>query len=168
MYRPKLFTRVFPVILSLLFLNKSSQSQTLVGSTGNTITDNSVFFEYAIGEIAITTLNSSSNAITQGLLQPMFSIEDCKIAEYVATAFTPNKDGLNDCFGVTHWPLADDFQLSIYNRWGERIFHTTDLSNCWDGTFKGKEQGAGVYVYMIFATTSCGPTFKKGTFVLIR
>jgi hypothetical protein len=44
--------------------------QTVVNSTGNTIKDNSFYFEYSIGEISITTLTSGSNNVTQGLLQP--------------------------------------------------------------------------------------------------
>ncbi len=84
-------------------------------------------------------------------------------------AFTPNNDGLNDCFGVKYWGSIKDFEFSIYNRWGERIFFTKNAGKCWDGTYKGVKQDGGVYVYMIRATTLCDPeVFRKGTFVLIR
>ncbi|MBL7743842.1 MAG: gliding motility-associated C-terminal domain-containing protein [Chitinophagaceae bacterium] len=88
--------------------------------------------------------------------------------DLVPTAFTPNYDGLNDCYGVKQWPFANSFELSIFNRWGELLFRTTDIYACWDGKYKGSDQPIGAYIYMIRATTSCGPTFKKGTFLLIR
>jgi gliding motility-associated-like protein len=84
-------------------------------------------------------------------------------------AFTPDNDGLNDCFRVRYWGVVSQFEFSIYNRWGERIFFTRNPEHCWDGTYKGIEQDGGVYVYMIKATTTCQPeVFRKGTFVLIR
>ncbi|HEV8273365.1 MAG TPA: gliding motility-associated C-terminal domain-containing protein [Chitinophagaceae bacterium] len=85
------------------------------------------------------------------------------------TAFTPNKDGLNDCYRVSHWGIIENIELSIYNRWGQLVFFTKDSNQCWDGTFKGLPQDPGVFVYMVKANTSCEKNiFRKGTFVLIR
>lgn len=84
-------------------------------------------------------------------------------------AFTPDNDGLNDCFRIKYWGIIDDLEFSIYNRWGERLFFTRDASQCWDGTYKGVKQDGGVYIYMIKAKTACQPeVFRKGTFVLVR
>ena len=84
-------------------------------------------------------------------------------------AFTPNNDGLNDCFGVKYWGVIEKFEFSIYNRWGNRIFTTKNPRQCWDGTYKGVEQDWGVYVYMIKAKTICdAEIFRKGTLVLVR
>lgn len=84
-------------------------------------------------------------------------------------AFTPNGDGLNDCYGIKYWGTIDKLEFSIYNRWGERIFYTTDPRACWDGTYKGIKQNGDVFVYMIRAKTLCSEeVFRKGTFVLIR
>jgi len=84
-------------------------------------------------------------------------------------AFTPNNDGLNDCYGVKYWGIINEFEFSIYNRWGERLFFSKNPAQCWDGTYKGVKQDGGVYVYMIKAKTACEPeVFRKGTFVLIR
>lgn len=87
---------------------------------------------------------------------------------YMPNAFTPNGDGLNDCYGIRYWGVIQHLEFSIYNRWGERIFFTTNPSDCWDGIYKGKMQDIGVYVYMIKAKTLCGETFRKGFFVLAR
>lgn len=83
------------------------------------------------------------------------------------TAFTPNNDGLNDCYGIKYWGTILDF--SIFNRWGERVFYTKQPGECWDGKYKSIYQNPGVYIYMIKAKTICaGSVFRKGTFVLIK
>ena len=87
----------------------------------------------------------------------------------VPNAFTPNNDGLNDCFGIKHWGVLESVEFNIYNRWGELIFHTTDVTKCWDGKWKGREQDPAVFVYWIKAKSICGgDVFRKGTVVLIR
>jgi gliding motility-associated-like protein len=91
-----------------------------------------------------------------------------KSGYFMPNAFTPNQDGLNDCFGIRYWGVIQHLEFSVYNRWGQRIFFTTDPNACWDGTYRGTMQDIGVYVYMIKAKTLCGETFKKGLFTLAR
>ena len=83
-------------------------------------------------------------------------------------AFTPNGDGLNDCFGIKYWGRVTELSFSIYNRFGEKVFYTNNASICWDGTYKGDPQNAGVYVYMVKAITDCGNIDGKGTVTLLR
>jgi len=84
-------------------------------------------------------------------------------------AFTPNNDGLNDCFGVKYWGIVENIEFSVFDRWGVRVFYSKDPRACWDGTYKGAKQPGGVYVYMVKASTNCEePVFRKGTFVLVR
>jgi len=91
-----------------------------------------------------------------------------KSGYYMPSAFSPNNDGLNDCYGIKYWGIIEELDFGIYNRWGERIFHTNNPTDCWNGTYKGIKQDPGVFVYLITAKTLCGKVFKKGTFVLIR
>lgn len=85
------------------------------------------------------------------------------------TAFTPNGDGINDCYGIKYWGQVEELDFSIFNRWGERVFHTTSASDCWDGMYKGAKQSSQVFIYMIRASTACEKgLFRKGTFTLIR
>ncbi len=93
---------------------------------------------------------------------------DKKSGNLMPTVFTPNGDGLNDCFGLKFWGTVTKLDFSIYNRFGQKIFSTNDAAKCWDGTFKGVSQNIGVYVYVIKAITNCGEINKKGTFTLIR
>lgn len=84
------------------------------------------------------------------------------------SAFTPNRDGLNDCYGIKYWGIITKLEFSIYNRWGERVFYTTQPGECWDGKYKGVPQTPNVFIYMIKASTNCGEVFRKGTFALIK
>jgi gliding motility-associated-like protein len=153
-----------------MFISARCCAQQVMNTTGNTINDNNISVEYSVGEIAITTLAATNNYITQGLLQPIvkISVAPCKISDLVPTAFTPNHDGLNDCYGVSQWLNTSSFEMSIYDRWGQLVFRTTNPSGCWDGKYLGKDQPVGVYVFMIRANSDCGPIFRKGTFTLIR
>lgn len=87
---------------------------------------------------------------------------------FIYNAFTPNNDGLNDCFGIKHWGNMESLNFSIYNRWGQKIFYTDNSNNCWDGKYKGINQEAGVYIYQITGKTVCENVNLKGTFMLIR
>ena len=71
-------------------------------------------------------------------------------------SFTPNGDGINDCFGIKYWGAVLEFQLIIYNRYGEKVFGTTDPNQCWNGLYKTKKPEPGNYVYYIKAKTACG------------
>ncbi|MFN4006059.1 MAG: gliding motility-associated C-terminal domain-containing protein [Chitinophagaceae bacterium] len=87
----------------------------------------------------------------------------------VANAFTPNGDGLNDCFGLKYWGGVTALQFDIFNRWGQVVFSTQNPSNCWDGTLKGVKQPSGTYIYSIKAQSACkGTVIRKGNLVLIR
>jgi gliding motility-associated-like protein len=83
-------------------------------------------------------------------------------------SFTPNNDGINDCFGIKYWGAVRDIDFSIYNRFGEKVFHTNDPAICWDGTYKQKLQEPNVFVYIIKAKTTCGNVERKGIVALIR
>ncbi|MBS1603922.1 MAG: gliding motility-associated C-terminal domain-containing protein [Bacteroidetes bacterium] len=86
----------------------------------------------------------------------------------VPSAFTPNNDGNNDCFGLKYWGRINHLQLEIFNRQGLRVFFTGDPQQCWDGTLNGTPQPAGAYVYQIRAATACGTAYRTGIVILVR
>lgn len=87
---------------------------------------------------------------------------------YMANAFTPNGDGVNDCFGIKYWGKINTLQFAIYDRYGKKVFYTESPTGCWDGTFNGEKQPSGAYIYHIIANTNCGTVEKKSTILLIR
>ncbi|UEG48974.1 gliding motility-associated C-terminal domain-containing protein [Ferruginibacter lapsinanis] len=93
---------------------------------------------------------------------------NCYIA--VPTAFTPNGDGLNDFLYPTNAYKATKLQFNVFNRLGQLLFTTTDWTNKWDGTFSGKPQDPGTYVWTLeYTNIETGEKkFSKGTTVLIR
>lgn len=86
----------------------------------------------------------------------------------IPTAFTPNGDGVNDSlliFGSGIQTL--DFR--VYDRYGELVFETDDISNGWDGNYNGVKQEQEVYVYYLKAICFDGViTEKKGNVTLLR
>ena len=63
--------------------------------------------------------------------------------------FTPNSDGVNDYFTLQMDGTLRINYFRIYNRWGQLIFSTRQISNSWDGTLNGKIQPAGTYYWML-------------------
>ena len=87
---------------------------------------------------------------------------------YVPSAFSPNGDGINDCFKVKNFGYLKSVDISIYNRLGNMVFHTTNVNDCWNGTYKGNPSEMGNYVYYIKVEDNCDPFYKKGNLLLIR
>lgn len=88
---------------------------------------------------------------------------------YLPTAFSPNGDGLNDVFKVFPVGMAKFDLLSIYDRFGNIIFTSKNVSQGWDGTFKNNPQAAGTYIWTESGTDYKGnKIIRKGTVVLVR
>ncbi len=74
--------------------------------------------------------------------------KQCEQALYVPDAFSPNGDGWNEMFR----PKGDavqDYQLLIYNRWGEEVFRSDNIEEGWNGQVKGQPAPGGNYLYLI-------------------
>ena len=77
------------------------------------------------------------------------SLSDCVCDMWFPNIFTPNEDGINDVFGpVDPCIKAEDYTLKVYNRWGEKLFETTDLSEVWDGSINKNNVVDGVYFWV--------------------
>ena len=88
----------------------------------------------------------------------------------VPTAFTPNKDGVNDQLKAVNADLATNFSLMVYNRMGQLIFKTNNPLEGWDGVIKGNPAETGTYVWQLqyIDPWNGNPVMEKGTSVLIR
>jgi gliding motility-associated-like protein len=85
---------------------------------------------------------------------------------FVPTAFTPNDDGLNDRWRIPFLDPSLEGTVSVYNSFGQRVYHVSSGVVDWDGKTKGNPQPIGTYVYHI--TFKNGRPALKGTFSLIR
>jgi gliding motility-associated-like protein len=68
---------------------------------------------------------------------------------FIPNSFTPNGDGINDLWGAEATNLYE-FELWIYDRWGNQVFHTTDISKKWNGSTNGGEYFANATWYSYF------------------
>jgi gliding motility-associated-like protein len=85
-------------------------------------------------------------------------------------AFTPNNDGSNDRFlGKGYFEGMRNFEMIIFNRWGEAIFETNDPQSGWDGTYRNTNNQAppGVYAYKVSYDDSRGNSFSLQGFAVL-
>jgi gliding motility-associated-like protein len=76
--------------------------------------------------------------------------ENCACRLYLPNAFSPNADGANDVFkAYTVCTEIEEFNLTIFDRWGGVVYKSNDFTEVWNGTSKGKACIPGVYVYSL-------------------
>lgn len=94
-------------------------------------------------------------------------VEDCG-EMFVPNAFSPNDDGANDVLYV-RGECLETLTFMVFNRWGQKVFETTDKHIGWDGTFKGDIMNTGVFVYRLEGKDYDGKGYSlKGNVTLIR
>ena len=88
---------------------------------------------------------------------------------FIPSAFSPNNDGVNDYLKPRIFGLLN-YRLLIYNRWGKKVFETTDPKQSWNGnSLKNKALNTDVFTYFVFAEYQ-NQTKKvfKGNITLLR
>ena len=89
---------------------------------------------------------------------------DCEYTIIIPNVFSPNNDGHNELFKVLTY-RDEPFSMLIYNRWGQKLYETTQLNDGWDGrTTAGRKSPEGTYFYIIHF----GEKTHKGSFSLLR
>lgn len=96
---------------------------------------------------------------------------DCSGNVFIPNAFSPNDDGMNDYFKI-HYPNANcikELYITIYDRWGEKIFESNEITFQWNGIYKSKKLNTAVFVYVLEINYKDGKqTIQKGNLSLIR
>jgi gliding motility-associated-like protein len=88
---------------------------------------------------------------------------------YVPNIFTPNGDGKNDVLLPLYIGIKSLDYFIIYNRWGQKLFNTSNVLQGWNAQNNGKQQPNGTYVYQLRAKDILGKTIvQKGYFVILR
>ena len=109
-------------------------------------------------ELKVENSEGCKDAITK--LIDIFPAPDQLL--FIPNAFTPNSDGINDFFLVKHSEYFP-FEITIFNRWGELIFQSSDLDFRWDGKYNGEIVPAGSYYYIV-----TGKYVRKGALTVIK
>ncbi len=109
---------------------------------------------YYIDDVSVICLNCDSTAPDNNL--------------FIPDVFSPNGDGNNDKLFVRGNNIQELY-FAVYDRWGEKVFETTDKNNGWDGTYKGNQLSGAVFVYYCTGKYTDGKEFKqKGDITLVR
>jgi gliding motility-associated-like protein len=105
-----------------------------------------------------------SSSFTYSVVSPV--IDSLKFPN----VFTPNNDGLNDDFKVisTGIESIEIFNLEVFNRWGQKVFTTSDPNFLWDGSYRGRNLSSGVYFWIAKWKTVCGSKGNTTGDVLIN
>jgi gliding motility-associated-like protein len=90
-------------------------------------------------------------------------------AIFVPNTFTPNGDGMNDKLFVRGGGVRGIDYFRVFDRWGDLVFETHDITEGWDGTVKGRPGDIATYVYVLEAVCSSGSIIKmSGNVTLVR
>ncbi len=122
---------------------------------------------------AATTTYTLTVTGTNGCIsyaQVTVKVDVCCSYIEVPNAFSPNNDQRNDKFGVVVIENADNFYLTIYNRWGEKMFESKSVDEKWDGNYNGVPCEVGTYFYYVRYNCKVGnqEKFIKGDVTLVR
>ncbi len=143
-------------------------------------------YNWSTGATSQTTTVNTAGIYTVNINPPELScdilktflvnevIDVCDPIINIPNAFSPNGDGVND-FLIILGAAVVDFNIIIYNRWGEVVFDSDDLailnngSLGWNGKYKNEDQEMGTYIYVIQATGGNGIEIKlQGNVTLVR
>ncbi|MBI4649385.1 MAG: gliding motility-associated C-terminal domain-containing protein, partial [Bacteroidia bacterium] len=87
---------------------------------------------------------------------------------FIPDIFSPNGDGNNDMLYVRGKKIQT-IRFAVYDRWGEKVFETTDIDTGWDGTYRGKPMNPAVFVYYVTGKFENGDEIKiSGNVALVR
>lgn len=99
----------------------------------------------------------------------LIKVVECPIYFYIPSAFSPNNDYLNETFKPLISGKLEKYLFSIYNRYGQLIFNSTNTNEGWNGKIKGSPQASGAFTWTCYYKFKKQKEIqKKGTFLLIK
>ncbi|MDZ4846966.1 MAG: gliding motility-associated C-terminal domain-containing protein [Chitinophagales bacterium] len=101
------------------------------------------------GSYTVTLIATNQFNCNDTLERPNYITISQKPIIYVPNVFTPNGDGVNDVLHVQGSAIKR-YKLHVFNRWGEMIFASENITDSWDGTYHGKELQPAVFAYDLF------------------
>lgn len=131
------------------------------GSTARTFTTS------AVGKywVQVTDGNRCVNSDTAEVLK----YKNCRNNIDFPNAFTPNNDRRHDTYKPIVRGNITAYKFTVFNRWGQRVFETSQINHAWDGTISGKPQDTGTFVWICeYQFAGEEKKVAKGTLLLIR
>ncbi len=128
-------------IPGIVVLDASNPGSTYLWSTGDTTQQITVKTD---GTFYVTITSANNCVNVDSIVVNLF----CQPQVYVPNSFTPNGDERNDFFRAYGDNIAE-FEMFIYNRWGQLIFHTEEIDHAWGGFFEGEPVQQDVYTWKV-------------------
>ncbi|NNC93973.1 MAG: T9SS type B sorting domain-containing protein [Chitinophagales bacterium] len=95
--------------------------------------------------------------------------QSCECGFYLPNAFSPNEDGENDVLKAYSNCTFSSFSFFVFDRWGSKIFESTDPDKGWDGNYKGKKASNGSYSFTLkYSFVGTPNEVRTGTLHLLR
>jgi gliding motility-associated-like protein len=147
-----------------ILLNAGNSSYEYLWSTGAT---SASIYVNQDGIYFVTITNNSKCLVVDTINIIQQTCNEC--IAFVPNAFSPNSDQNNDLFKPYFNCPIKEYSMRIFNRWGEKVFETTNTQQGWDGNYMGEKMPPNVYVYLLKATYLNNKSFsEKGSVTLIR
>jgi len=103
-------------------------------------------------QITVNKVGNYSAVVSDGKCSTEVTIElkeYCPPSLFIPNSFTPNNDGTNDVFKSYQNGIIEDYQMNIFNRWGELIYNTNSMNEGWNGKINENNAQIDVYIYTI-------------------
>lgn len=118
------------------------------------------------GYIYIIRAVPAEAGVVEAVSNPVTAVREPNL--FYPTGFTPNGDNLNDHFSVFGQYISG-FRMSIFNRWGELLYTTQNLTEGWDGSYNGRQMPEGTYTFVAEIIDFTGRSYRKsGSFFLLQ
>jgi gliding motility-associated-like protein len=125
--------------------------------------------KYTVKVIAV----NQESTCTDTLVEEAYVDIRPEILAFIPNVFTPNgkynqHTKVNEKFSVVMSSYTS-FDMTIFNRWGQQVYHTNDINDGWDGNYNNQPAEEGVYVYVVKARSDSGKEYTfTGTVTLLR
>jgi gliding motility-associated-like protein len=155
--------------IRLTAIADNADSYLWVAGSGDSLTTNDSMISVSIGGLfTVTVANACGQALEEQVVTERSDCgEGCRY--YFPGVFSPNNDGINDGFQPLTNCIVENFEMLIFNRWGELLYRSDDATGFWDGTFRGKNCPADVYIYQLnYKFLNQEPKLAAGDVSIIR
>jgi gliding motility-associated-like protein len=133
------------------------QPVTINWSTG--VTNNSSISDLNAGDYSVTVKDSAQKDTVIN-----FKIEKLECKVIIANHFTPNGDNYNDTWSINQTTFYPEFELYVFNKWGQQVHSQKGTYTPWDGG----NHADGTYYYVFYYKGSDKNKFQKGDVTILR
>ena len=135
------------VVVNFFFFSQIELSREVMGSAGQSVSNDNLQMSYTIGETFTATIQNDIIK-TLGFQQPD-SKPVTELTFAVPGGISPNDDNINDTWFPIGFENYSNATVTVFNRWGQEVFYATPQMEPWDGTFDGKALPTADYYYII-------------------